>query len=76
MCFNLRRSCRNEMSARMQSDLPLYRRLLGARFDALPARARELHDVTETSVWIGRADVERGRSWAARAVATLFSLPP
>jgi hypothetical protein len=76
MCFNLRRSFCDEMSTRMHSDLPLYRRLLGAHFDVLPACVRELHDVTETSVWVGRADVERGRSWAARAVATLFSLPP
>jgi hypothetical protein len=75
MCFKLRRSSSNEMSARMQTDLSLYRRLLGARFDVLPARVRELHDVVETSVWVGRADVERGRSWAARAAAALFSLP-
>jgi hypothetical protein len=76
MCFNLRRSCCEKMSTRMHSHLPLYRRLLDARFDALPARVRELHDVTKASVWIGRANVERGRSWVARAVATLFSLPP
>ena len=37
---------------------------------------RELHDVTGTSVWAGRADVERGGSLAARMVATLFGLPP
>ena len=42
----------------------------------LPARVRELHDLTEPAVWIGRADVERGRSWVARVLATLFSLPP
>jgi hypothetical protein len=58
----------------MQTDLSLYRRLLGARFDVLPARVGELHDVTETSVWVGRADVERGP--IARAVAMLFWLPP
>jgi hypothetical protein len=56
--------------------LPLYRRLLGVRFDALPARVRELHDLTGPATWIGRADVERGTSWAARAAAGLFSLPP
>jgi hypothetical protein len=54
----------------------LYRSLLGERFDMLPARVRELHDLTEPAVWIGRADVERGRSWVARVLATLFSLPP
>lgn len=54
----------------------LYRSLLGDRFDILPARVRELHDLTEQAVWVGRADVERGRSWVARTVAELLSLPP
>jgi hypothetical protein len=54
----------------------LYRSLLGDRFDLLPTRVRELHDLTEPAVWIGRADVERGRSWFARALASIFSLPP
>jgi hypothetical protein len=56
--------------------LPLYRRLLGARFEALPPRVRELHDLEGPQVWTGRADVEQGASWAARAAAGLFSLPP
>jgi hypothetical protein len=55
--------------------IPLYRRLLGARFDELPPRVRELHDLTERSTWVGRADVERGRSWMARMAATLLSFP-
>ena len=55
---------------------PLYRRLLGQRFEELPARVRELHDVTGASVWTGRADVERGRSRLSNLVATLFGLPP
>jgi hypothetical protein len=55
---------------------PLYRRLLGPRFDELPGQVRALHDVAGTSVWVGRADVERGRSLASRMVATLFGLPP
>lgn len=55
---------------------PLYRRLLGERFEHLPARVRELHDVTGASVWAGRADVERGRSLPSRMVATLLGLPP
>ena len=54
---------------------PLYRRLLGARFDELPQRVRELHDLTERSTWVGRADVERGTSWVARMAATLLSFP-
>ena len=56
--------------------IPLYRRLLGERFEHLPARVRELHDVTGTSVWTGRSDVERGQSLPSRVVATLFGLPP
>jgi hypothetical protein len=55
---------------------PLYRRLLGERFEELPARVRELHDLSGTSVWAGRADVERGRSWTSRMVASLLRLPP
>ena len=46
---------------------PLYRRLLGERFEHLPARVRELHDLTGRSIWAGRADVERGRSTAEPA---------
>jgi hypothetical protein len=57
-------------------EISLYRRLLGGRFDVLPARVCELHDLEEPAVWVGRADVERGRSWFARAVAALFSLAP
>lgn len=56
--------------------VPLYCRLLGERFERLPARVRELHDVTGTSVWTGRADVERGVSLPSRMTATLFGLPP
>ena len=55
---------------------PLYRRLLGAGFDRLPQAVRELHDFTGVSIWDGRADVERGRSLAARIAAALTSLPP
>jgi hypothetical protein len=59
-----------------QPYVALYRRLLGGRFDELPPRVRELHDLTGTAVWVGRADVERGASWASRLLARLFSLPP
>ena len=56
--------------------MPLYRRLLGNRFDALPQQVRTLHDVCTTATWVGRADVKRGSSLAARVIATLFGLPP
>jgi hypothetical protein len=55
---------------------PLYRRLLGPAFDALPARVRELHDLDGVAVWEGRAKVERSRALVARIAATLSSLPP
>lgn len=55
---------------------PLYKRLLGARYETLPARVCELHDLTGPSVWVGRADVERGASLIARIGAVLTSLPP
>jgi hypothetical protein len=53
----------------------LYRRLLGARFDGLPARVRALHDLRGTMTWQGRADVERGRALLSRIVAALAALP-
>ena len=56
--------------------VPLYRRLLGERFGALPPRVAELHDVAGVSVWAGRADVERGGSLPSRMVAALLGLPP
>jgi hypothetical protein len=56
--------------------VPLYRRLLGPVFDALPSRVRELHDLEGWSVWEGRAKVERGSSPLARLAAALTSLPP
>lgn len=55
---------------------PLYRRLLGPRFDALPERVRTLHDLTGTATWVGRADVERGTSWGARIAGAIAGLPP
>ncbi|MET0541563.1 MAG: DUF4166 domain-containing protein [Variovorax sp.] len=59
-----------------QPESALYRRLLGARFEVLPARVRELHDVTAPSIWHGSADVVRGPSMPARLLATVLRLPP
>ena len=55
---------------------PLYRRVLGSRFDGLPARVRELHDLRGRSVWVGVASVERGRSLVSRLAAAVSGLPP
>src|SRR6185295_16656723 len=54
----------------------LYRRVLGSRFDALPARVRDLHDLRCPSIWVGVAGVERGRSIVSRLAAFVSGLPP
>jgi uncharacterized protein DUF4166 len=56
--------------------LPLYRRVLGARFAVLPKRVRELHELEAASQWTGMASVERGRSRLSRLAAWLAGLPP
>ena len=56
--------------------LPLYRRVLGARFEQMPERVRELHDFKGISVWAGMASVERGRSLVCRLAALASGLPP
>jgi uncharacterized protein DUF4166 len=56
--------------------LPLYRRVLGSRFDELPGRVRELHDLDGVRVWNGRASVERGKSLPSRIAGALSGLPP
>ena len=54
---------------------PLYRRVLGASFDTLPSRVRELHDLEGISVWEGVADVERGASLVSRLAGWITRLP-
>lgn len=54
----------------------LYRRLLGASFDRLPAQVRALHDLSGEATWVGRADVSRGNSSAVQLLASLLRLPP
>lgn len=55
---------------------PLYRRVLGDRFDAMPPEVRALHDVSSPSTWRGEADVERGASKIARLIGWIARLPP
>lgn len=54
---------------------PLYRRVLGARYDLMPEPLRHMHDVTSRRTAAGRASVERGRGLAARAIAWAFGFP-
>ncbi len=55
---------------------PLYRRVLGTHFDALPPRVRELHDLDCPRTWTGRATVTRGTSLPSRLAAATTGLPP
>jgi len=53
----------------------LYARVLGPAFEQLPRVTRRLHSPDPERVFVGRADIRRGRSLAARLLATLLGLP-
>jgi hypothetical protein len=57
------------------TSLPLHRRLLGAAYERLSAPLREGHEVNSRLVLAGIADVERGESFLARAIAGLMRMP-
>jgi Domain of unknown function (DUF4166)/Saccharopine dehydrogenase NADP binding domain len=54
---------------------PLYARILGEVWHALPAPIRDMHDVRGTTIAEGRARVERGRSLLARLVGAFVGFP-
>jgi Domain of unknown function (DUF4166) len=54
---------------------PLYRRILGPRFDALPAVLRRFHDSPNGGRARGSLDVERGSGRLRNLVASLWRLP-
>jgi hypothetical protein len=54
---------------------PLYRRLLGQTWHALPAPIRDMHETIGSASAHGRATVERGSNLLARFVAKLFAFP-
>ena len=56
-------------------DDPLFRRLLGSAFDALPPQVRALHDGTGTRRWTGSAEVKRGPGPVARMIAAALRFP-
>lgn len=58
------------------SYVPLYRRVMGEAFDALPRPVREMHTVFGDAGASGTAMVERGRSPLARLVAAVMRFPP
>jgi hypothetical protein len=55
---------------------PLYRRLLGDAWDALPPPLQAMHAIDRGLVAHGIGDVERGRGWSARLAAWLIGFPP
>jgi len=54
---------------------PLYRRLLGDAWNALPQPLRAMHDLTGALNAAGLAEVERGTSWLARLIARVIGFP-
>jgi hypothetical protein len=70
-----RLAVRHETSER---DLPppLYARVLGAAFDALPRAVRRLHDIGRDAGAAGEGRVERGKGLLARAVGAVMRFPP
>lgn len=67
-------SIKDEITA--TSYKPLYRRILGQRFDRLPEPVRVMHDVIGDGGAIGTALVVRGKSGSARLIAAMMGFPP
>jgi hypothetical protein len=55
---------------------PLYRRIIGPAYGALPHPVRAMHDVIGDAGAAGRATVRRGRSLVARVVCAVLRFPP
>lgn len=55
---------------------PLYRRVLGSRFDKLPRQVRDMHDVQSTATATGTCEIDRGRNPIARLIGRVFKMPP
>ncbi|RCS21416.1 DUF4166 domain-containing protein [Phyllobacterium salinisoli] len=58
-----------------EANAPLYRRILGSVFCALPPRLQELHGSATARRWNGFAEVRRGRGLMAALVAALVGFP-
>jgi Domain of unknown function (DUF4166)/Saccharopine dehydrogenase NADP binding domain len=56
-------------------DQPLYQRILGSAWEALPATLRAMHSVGTSLTVSGLADVTRGTGWLASSVASLIGFP-
>ena len=54
---------------------PLYQRLLGERFHALPEPVRRIHGVVDTLTVVGTAEIRRGEGVPSRLAGRLLGLP-
>jgi hypothetical protein len=54
---------------------PLYARLMGERFAALPPAVRAIHEVLRDGGAAGEAEVRRGRNPVTRLIASAFGFP-
>lgn len=54
---------------------PLYARVMGARFAALPPAVRAMHEVLRDGGAAGEAEVRRGRNPIARLIASALGFP-
>jgi hypothetical protein len=54
---------------------PIFKKVLGAQFEALPAEIRAPHTTTDISRWQGRASVKRGRGFWSRILGAVFGFP-
>lgn len=58
-----------------ERELPLYPRILGSAYDALPAQVRQLHGSSELRRWSGVAEVRRGKGILARIIGAMLGFP-
>lgn len=56
--------------------MPIFARVLGPDFEALPEAIRASHQTMDVSHWQGRASVRRGEGMWSRFLARLFGFPP
>ena len=59
----------------MSAGAPLFRRILGARFDELPPPIRRLHAAPSGGTFSGRCDISAGASWPAKLLVRVAGLP-
>ncbi|WP_342360892.1 DUF4166 domain-containing protein [Terrarubrum flagellatum] len=69
-----RRAIRHAFRDEVDPRAPLYRRMLANAWDALPATIRAMHEFG-ADVAHGLAEIERGSSFMARVIASLFGFP-